>query len=83
MALSKERRPLQKVNGTAKWSVQGMTKAVEEVKVQRSGLRAAAKMYGVPVTSLKWRVETLDFHLRLGIECVDDIPDDYYCDQYL
>ena len=60
-----------------------MTKAVEAVKAQRSGLRAAARMYGVPVTSLKRRVETLDFHLRLGMKCADDIPDDCYYDQCL
>ena len=57
MALSKEHRPLQEVNGRAKWSVQGMAKAVE-VKAQRAGLRAAARIYGVPVTSLKRRVDT-------------------------
>ena len=35
-----------------------MAKTVEEVKGQNKGLREAARMYSVPTTSLKCRVDT-------------------------
>ena len=35
-----------------------MAKTVEEVKGQKKGLREAARMYSVPTTSLKCRVDT-------------------------
>ena len=35
-----------------------MVKTVEEVKGQKKGLREAARMYSVPTTSLKCRVDT-------------------------
>ena len=39
------------------WDIESMTRAVEAVKVHNKGLRQAAREHGVPVTTLKRRVD--------------------------
>ena len=39
------------------WDIESMTKAMEAVKLHNKGLRQAAQEYGVPVTTLKRRVD--------------------------
>lgn len=58
MALSKPPRvPLQEVNGKTKWNVGSMKRAIDDVTRQIKGLRQAAREYGVPVTTLKRRID--------------------------
>ena len=58
MALSKLARvPLQEVNGKTKWNVDSMKRAIDDVTTHSKGLRQAAREYGVPVTTLKRRID--------------------------
>ena len=58
MAMSKPaRRPLKELNGKTRWGVVDMKKAIEEVASQKKSLWQAARDDGVPVTTLKRRLD--------------------------
>ena len=49
------------------WDLKSMSEAIDAVKVREKGLRQAAREFGLPVTSLKRRVdEEIELDARPG-----------------